>query len=516
MPVFPILPGIFPAFQEDAPAAAPICYDAGHDSSGWRACRGLQNDMSGVEKNWVNQRSNAVSLRLLLILLVALVLVASLAVGGVLATYNASRSVETEMRSAVAVATQMVTTGINLLATSDDPVHDLEYLVDSFKGNRHVRVSLTGDNAAVANPPIEAAPVGDVPRWFVRLLDVPATKVGIPVSVYGRNFGTIVIETDPHNEILEIWDEFGESLLLLGLFSGPTILLIYLFVGRALRPLARLAEALRKVGAGDYGVRLSERLPPELAGLRDSFNRMAGQLSAMASENRRLNEQLLTLQEEERNDIARDLHDEIGPFLFAINVDAANIARHIDENRTAPVRGLVQSIVEAVGHMQRQVRSMLGQLRPIGLADFGLAEAIENLIDFWRRRYPGISYEFEMLSESESFGELIDATIYRIVQEALSNAVRHGQPTAITVTLELRRQAAGEPAAVVATVADDGRGMAGSPGTGYGLLGMGERVKALGGALAVASRPGEGTTVTATIPFPAAGQPAPLAESALS
>ncbi len=471
--------------------------------------------MAQSEKLEANQGRNSVSLRLQLIGLVALVFVASLGLGGMLASYNASRSVETEIRSAVAVAGQMVTTGINLLATSQDPVHDLEYLVDSFKGNRHVRVRLSGDDAAVAAPPVESPPVGEVPQWFVRLLDVPQTTVQIPVAVHGRYFGTIVIETDPHNEILEIWDEFGESLLVLGLFSGPTILLIYLFVGRALRPLSRMAEALRKVGAGDYGIRLAERLPPELAGLRDSFNRMAERLSAMAGENRRLNEQLLSLQEEERNDIARDLHDEIGPFLFAINVDAANIARHADEGRLGPIRALVQSIAEAVSHMQRQVRSMLGQLRPIGLADFGLAESIENLIEFWRRRYPGIAYEFEMLSQTESFGELVDATIYRIVQEALSNAVRHGQPKTITVTIELQRAAQDSAESVLVTVADDGRGMAESPGTGFGLVGMGERVKALGGSLAVSSHPGEGTTVAATIPFPVAKQPAPLAESAL-
>lgn len=472
--------------------------------------------MTGFEKSSRDQGGNAVSLRLLLISLIAVVLVLSLGVGGMLACFNASRSVETEMRSALIVARQMIDTGVDRLDTSDNPKHDLEELVASFKGNRHLSVRLAGDGAAVATPPVETPPVGEVPRWFIRILAVPSTTIRIPVSVHGQDFGAVLVETDPHNEILEIWDEFGESLILLGLFSGPTILLIYFFIGRALRPLDRMGQALRKVGAGDYRTRLSERLPPELAGLRDSFNRMAGQLSAMASENRRLNEQLLTLQEEERNDIARDLHDEIGPFLFAINVDAANIARHVDEGRAAPIRGLVQSIVEAVTHMQKQVRSMLGQLRPIGLADFGLAEAIENLIDFWRRRYPDITYEFAMGPDTDSFGELIDPTIYRVVQEGLSNAVRHGRPTAIAVSLRLKRMGEEGADAVVVTVADDGQGMAETPGMGYGLLGMGERVKAMGGSLTVLSKPGEGLSVTATIPVPPAERLVPLAETALS
>jgi two-component system, NarL family, sensor histidine kinase UhpB len=150
-------------------------------------------------------------------------------------------------------------------------------------------------------------------------------------------------------------------------FSSLTILLIYLFIGRALRPLEGLAKALEDIGGGRYRTRIGGRLAPELARLRDSFNRMAARLAAADAENRRLNEQLLTLQERERNELARDLHDEVSPFLFAINVDAASATRLLREGRPAEARKHVQSITDAVRPMQRQVRSMLGRLRPIGL-----------------------------------------------------------------------------------------------------------------------------------------------------
>jgi len=456
------------------------------------------------------------SLRLRLIGLIAILLVASLAFGGVIACLNASRSVETEMRSALAVARNMIESGMAGLDRSADPRRDLEELVESFAGNRHLRVALAGDAAAVAGPALESPPVGEVPAWFVRLIGVPSTAVRIPVAVAGRALGTVVIATDPHNEILEIWEEFGDSLLMLALFSVPTILLVYFFIGRALRPLDRLAAALSRIGQGDYAVRLRGRLPPELSRLRDSFNRTAGQLAEMDRENRRLNEQLLTLQEEERSDIARDLHDEIGPFLFAINVDAANIARQLDAGKPVAIRSHVQSIVEAVSHMQRQVRSMLGQLRPIGLAEFGLTESIENLIEFWRRRYPGIAYGFDMDPGTESFGELIDSTIYRVIQEGLSNAMRHTRPTAVSVRVTRAHGGPGRRGEVAVTVADNGQGMAQESGTGYGLLGMSERVKALGGRLSISSTPGEGLTVTARIPYPAAERGARLPEAALS
>jgi two-component system, NarL family, sensor histidine kinase UhpB len=440
------------------------------------------------------RRANSLSLRLRLIGLVAVVFALSLALGGTVACLNASRSVQVEMRSALAAARQTIETAVAALGRSDAPRRDLEQLIASFRENRHLRVSLDGESRAAETPP-----PAEVPGWFVRLIGVAPTALRLPVVVAGQTDGTITIETAPLSEILEVWNEFGDSLLILGLFSLPTMLLIYFFVGHALRPLDRLAAALGNIGRGDYGVRLAGRLPPELSRLRDSFNRTAGQLESMAAENRRLNEQLLTLQEQERSDLARDLHDEVGPFLFAINIDAANIQRHAKEGLFAPIGGLAAGIAEAVGHLQKQVKGMLGRLRPIGLAEFGPIEAIDNLIEFWRRRHPEIDYRCDIAPEAAGLGELVDITVYRIVQESLSNALRHSRPSAITITIAIAVAIDNDDALVV-TVADDGQGMSGEPGIGYGLLGMSERVKALGGSLTVSSRVGAGLVVTALLP----------------
>jgi len=426
---------------------------------------------------------------------VALVFAASLALGGTVAWLDAARSVEAELRAAVAVAQQTIAAETAFLARSADPPQDLARLVASFRGNRHLRVSLSGTTTeTLATGPAPSA----APSWFVRLIGVPPRTLSLPVRVGDRSYGDITIETVPDNEIAEIWSEFGDSLLVLALFSLPTILLIYVVIGRALRPLGRLAGALGRIGEGDYSVRLEGRLPPELSRLRDSFNRTAGQLAGMAAENRRLNEQLLSLQQQERSELARDLHDDVGPFLFAINIDAANIARHLREGRLAPIAGHAAGIAEAVRHLQQQVKGMLARLRPIGLAELGLAAAIGNLAEFWRRRHPDIAYCVAISAEPTSFGELIDTTIYRIVQEGLSNAVRHSRPSAIEVGVLV--EATGDGETLVVTVTDDGSGMTEDRGIGYGLLGMSERVKAMGGALTVASETGRGVTLTARIP----------------
>jgi two-component system sensor histidine kinase UhpB len=445
-------------------------------------------------------------LRIRLILLVTVVLALSLALGGTLAWLNAKRSVRTEMNSALTVARQTVASEIAGAQGSSDWARDLDRLVASFDGNRHLRVSLS-DDAVVARPPVEAPPVGAVPAWFEAAIGVMPVTIRIPVIIGGQTRGSVMVETVPHNEVLEVWDELSESVLVLALFSGATILLIYLFVGQALRPLGRLNAALGAIGRGDYDTRIEGRLPPELSRLRDSFNRMSGELRAMAEQNRRLTGELLTLQEQERGDIARDLHDEIGPFLFGISVDAANISRALAHDRGAEIYDHLRSITDAVGELQRQVRDMLGRLRPIGLEEFGLAAAIGNLVEFWRRRNPDIHYAVAVGRGVEDLGETIDLVVYRIVQEGLSNSIRHGRPTRVSVTIT-HQGGSGADAAILVEVGDDGGGIDDTAAFGYGLLGMSERVKAVGGRLAIDSKKGRGLTITATLPPPRVRNPA--------
>ena len=443
------------------------------------------------------------SLRVRLIGLVALAFFVSLALGGAIVSPIASRSVSTEMAAALLVGRQAVEHGLVDLETSNDPQRDLRNLVSSFDGNRHLRVTLTGGSETVtAAPTEERSPFGSIPAWFTRLIAVGgATDAHVAVDLHGRLDGTIAIEADPHNEILEVWTEFCESLVVLALFCGQTILLIYLFTGRALRPLDRMAVALQKVGDGDYGTRLTENLAPELARLRDSFNRMAAQLAEMDHGNRSLNEQLLTLQEQERRELARDLHDEVGPFLFAINVDVANISRLLRQGRGADIADHVQSIGDAVGHMQRQVKGMLGRLRRSGLAEIGLTEAIGNMVEFWRRRNPEIDYRVTIAPECERVSETADITLYRIVQECVSNAVRHGKPKEISISLMLSHVPGEDREEVVIDVADDGQGMSESSGAGLGLVGMTERVANVGGRLTLVNKQGGGLSVRAVLPY---------------
>jgi two-component system sensor histidine kinase UhpB len=440
------------------------------------------------------------SLRVRLITSMVLVLFVSLCVGGAAAGWHAVGSVRTELQAALVVGAQTLQNGIDGLAQARDPENELERLVRTFDGDRHIHAELR-DNTGHLRATSAMAKLGSkVPAWFVSLL---APSIA-PVRFEAGAGSTVMVEPDPRNEIGEVWTQLGDAVAAVGLSCGLSIVLASLVVGRALRPLNRLSAALASVGSGESAVRVEHAGPPEVVRLAQGFNAMVERLDAAQVRNLRLNEQLLTLQEEERADLARDLHDEIGPFLFAVNLDAASIERAATSGRLADVSERAHAIREAVEHMQRHVRAMLHRLRPASPVEAGLAPALDNLVAFWRARQPKIDFDLDMSIDEGRLGDPTIAAIYRLVQEGLNNAVRHGSPQRIEIFVGSK-----EIDEVIVCVADNGAGLAASNVPGLGFTGMRERVQGLGGTMHVgANRDGKGLVVAARLPCPAAREAA--------
>ena len=202
------------------------------------------------------------------------------------------------------------------------------------------------------------------------------------------------------------------------------------------------------------------------------------------------------MQEEERAEIARDLHDEIGPFLFAVDVDAQSIPLLLSRDADDDAIGRSKAIRQSVQHMQLHLRSILSRLRPAMLIDQGLTHAVEQLVAFWRARRPLITFATDI--EDERFPASIEETAFRILQEGMSNAVRHGKPTNIGLDRPANR-AGRAPRRCFRRRQRSRRDGA----RGFGLVGLRERVAALGGRLSVTGRDTEkGVMLIAEIPLP--------------
>ncbi len=419
------------------------------------------------------------SLRARLVAALALVLALSLTAGCVLAGWHARRSVRAELTAALNVGAQTTRAGLDEARASHDPDADARRLVGTFDGNRHVRAALLNGRDGVALESRLLKPTAAAPRWFRSLIAPDLAPVDVTVG--GGSTGRLMVRlwANPTNEVGEVWSEFRDIATVLAVFCLLASLLVFWTVGRALRPLDRLRSGLSRIGSGDYAPRVTEDGPPELAALARGFNSMAGRLAEAQLRNARLNEHLMTLQEEERADLARDLHDEIGPSLFAVNVTAATIQQLAVAGRTSEISSQVRAIQDVVGHMQRYVRAILGRLRPVHAVELGLRPAIETLTGFWRARYPAIVFDLDISTEEADLDDPTKEIIYRVVQEGLANAVRHGKPSRIGVAVRTRSEM------ILVEVADDGAATDTLAEPGFGLSGMKERVSARDGTLAI-------------------------------
>jgi two-component system, NarL family, sensor histidine kinase UhpB len=385
-------------------------------------------------------------------------------------------------------------------------------LIGEFDGDRHVRAYLLDrDNlvllASTPEPPTDAAPA-----WFQKLLGGEPQRVRVSLPAEFGNYGSVVLTTDPSNELVEAWDDTGLALAVLATFCMLVLGVVYWTLAKGLRPLQDLSAAFARVGRGDYGSSVPESGPVEVARIGREFNQMVEHLSTMSRQNSRLSEQLRNVQEEERAGLARELHDEIGPFLFAVGLDVSSIHQiaKTDRSLQLALAPRLEAIRDAVAHMQKHLKVILGRLRPITLFDLGLPHAIDNIVDFWRARYPNVTFDVRVCRVT--LGERLEDGVYQIVRESLSNALRHGYPSRVGIEIEL---ADGDTIAI--SVIDDGGGMppAGSA-IGFGITGMQERAALLGGTLSVCDRvDAKGVVVSARLPLdrPAEGDPSKSRET---
>lgn len=415
---------------------------------------------------------------------------ALLVAGGLI--LNARVAVAEEVRSSFAVA-------LRYLASRKTEIEQA-YFPDNYLANlgledgrtRHVRAIAIDGAGRVVPPRGPAVPRADEeaepPDWFVALLAMPPLREEIPLVFKSGQTATIVLESEPHDEITEVWQDFrfivplliGYSVLLTGLL---TLVLNHLF-GR----IHRVTEGLDRLAGGRLDTRVEAPGIPELAAIAGRFNDLAGALAAREAENRDLARRLLTVQDDERKAIALDLHDELGPYLFGLRAAAAKLPRPGPDGAD----GLdgVDALIDLAQAIQARTRRIISTLRPMSLGEATLRELLDDLVAGLDRLSDRSDIALAARIPDVSYGEAADITVYRFVQESVLNAMRHGDAATVRVAV------VDEGAVLAVTVTDDGSGPAApAPKAGYGLAGIAERARALGGAWA-APRQSAGRTVT--------------------
>ncbi|MCC3247157.1 histidine kinase [Methylocystis sp. WRRC1] len=427
------------------------------------------------------------SLRARLSLLLGAVLTAGLALGFGLLILHAGARVRTEAEAATRLARELVEATLPRLETAQDPRAELTKILVDARRLRHVRVALQG--AEAPEPQDRRAP-----EWF-RAFALPTpiiARIETPLKE------TIVIETNPADEIAEIWQEIVWLAIGGAGVAAAAFGLVSYAVSRTLRPVAALSDGLQRLERGDHSVRVPADGPPEFVAIAERINTLAATLQRLDDENRRLVRRMIHVQDEERRDIARDLHDEIGPFLFTVRAGVGALARKAASPDAEPARlaeGCAR-IDSQIAALQQVNRRILGRLRPAALEEMGLADALQALAQGWRETRPEVSIELSLDGARGKIDETIALTAYRFVQEGLTNAYRHSGATRVSV------RATREGDSLRLEVSDNGSGLpAVRVGNGLGLRGMSERVGALGGELAITNDTQGGARLCATLPL---------------
>jgi two-component system sensor histidine kinase UhpB len=445
------------------------------------------------------------SLRTRLILLVAAVLLIGLAANIARLVLEAGPRVQAEDQNVIRLAAEF--TQALLLGLNEDGVDEADVRVASafegLKKLRHIKVSREGGMPR-AGPPAERVggreETRQPPAWFVALIKPEPTTIRIPLVSHGSDLGSLVIGSEPSDEISEIWDGIVTQLVVGACIALLLVLITAAVVSRALRPLNSLASAMTRVEAGDYSTRVTPAGPPELAAICRQLNQLVEVLGSAMEDRRQLAGRLVSLQDSERKEVARELHDEFGPYLFALRAHVSSLEAAISAGK-ADARVLLRqcrSMTEQLGALQQVNRQVLERLRPIGLAELGLLEALNGLIGMWRQAHPEISVELSVPPSLTTLDEMTELTIYRVVQEALTNVFRHAGASSVTISITPLKSDAGQPAIHI-EVKDNGSGLRADHKTGLGTIGMRERVTALGGSVSMNSTP-EGLVIEARVP----------------
>ena len=434
------------------------------------------------------------SLRYQIIFRILLSSLCILLLGGAIAIWQARQAVEKEVDASIHLALQLITLGM-AESTSLQHVEDLSRF-RALRQTRHLSIQLQkpdGQLIHFAGEQQPSHPEDMPPAWFIRAVKGDYPKVEHQINTQDGETLTLIIEAQPLDEITEVWQEsvgFFSSLSLLTLLS---FLVVNLVLNKSLKAIGVIVDALRTIETGQYKHQLPAFSTAEFDNIAKAINHMTVELEKTRQENSDLTQHSLAIQEEERQHLSQELHDEFGQSLTAIKVMAVTASR-----QTADVVKITATISDICDHLTLVLRSMMQQLHPLVLTELGLKATLEDMVNHWSERNPDLKLSIICGDEVDELDKNIARQIFRVIQECLTNVIRHAD--AKQVRIDLRVQAA--EGKLFLNVTDDGQGCdMQNLNRGFGLRGIKERIKSLAGEVSLDSRPGEGMRISAWIPL---------------
>jgi two-component system sensor histidine kinase UhpB len=415
----------------------------------------------------------------------------------VITIWQAKHAVEKEVNSSFNLALQMIDLGFSHI--SRVPLTEVEWLrqISAIQQTRHIHLVVLNDSGEEAEWLDSESQIEDErkkpPEWFIRAVSTEYPSADYAIKLVDGRTKQIIVRADPIDEILEAW---GESQ---AYFWTTVMMVVVIFIGvnaiftSMLRTVRTIVVGLRRVESGHYGQKLPNFSISEFDEIATEVNHLSDALRVAKENNQALARHTMHIQESERRNLSRELHDEMGQSLTAIKAMAVT-----NRQATSDHTAVSDSIISVCNHLSGVVRSMMRTLHPLSLADLGLGATLTDLVNEWDRRHPSLKVRLNYDDRLENISHELAIHAYRIVQESLTNVVRHAQATEVAV--EVLQEGEADKARVVITIKDNGQG-GDAKGAGFGVLAMRERVENMGGKFKYDSVPTKGVTVKAWMPI---------------
>lgn len=416
-----------------------------------------------------------------------------LVLGGSITIWQAREAIKDEVASSINLAVQLIEFSYKDKPSINFGNSGWLTQLNSLQAIRHLNIQLktpSGKIISLLKQNVLKGKQDIPPQWFVSLVGSYYPVTEYPFTSSDGTPLILTIEANPLDEITEVWQQtmiFFISIVLLTLLS---FFAVHLTFNQALRSIEKIVGGLRAIEKGQYQHKLPEFKIGEYNTIAKAINQMTEELSIAEQQYSELTKHSLNIQEKERQYLAQELHDELGQSLTAIKVMTVT-ARHPKSD----ILQITQSITGICDHLIHVVRTMMYQLHSHILTELGLIAALDDIIKHWKERNPHLSIAVDCSDEMDTLPEEMSIHLYRVIQECITNMVRHAEAQHINIILYMNSKN------IFLSVIDDGIGCdINTIESGFGLRGMQERIKIMGGELNISSRVQQGMKVTAIIP----------------
>jgi two-component system sensor histidine kinase UhpB len=350
---------------------------------------------------------------------------------------------------------------------------EIRHLKIQFFNNQDILLEETSNTLDEIKPP---------PYWFIFLIEKLSEEIffsKINIDQRGEMTGYILIKPEPIYEYAEIWQQIKVGLWIIGTFLILINIVVLILFSHMIKPINKIIEGFEKLEAGNYKSKINRSNILELDIIGKKFNSMINNLRQSNDKIHKLSQNLINVQEQEKSELARDLHDELGQSLTALQAEAASISKSTKKSSRDDA---IFNVIQLSKNMMLSTREIIKKLNLGLIEDLGLESALIELFENWKRRFKGAKFEYKIEDKAlRKITKQETAHLYRIFQEALTNIAKHSEPKNIKITVKSLDR--GNKTRIL--ISNDGIKSNLANNEGLGLIGIAERVDQINGSLEV-------------------------------